>query len=327
MTHTHEGLTLRLARLAVIPALLALPVFATAASGKAPKPQQTCASPEEAAQMFVAALKAGDKKAMLDMLGPEAGDLIDSGDPVADRASWDKFVAQYEEVHTFVKKDDGTILEIGKDQWPSPIPLVERDGRWRFDTAAGEEEIIDRRIGRNELSVMQVLLAYVDAQYEYQQRNPQKAKIAPYAKTIASTAGKQDGLYWQTKEGEPESPFGEEVARARGAGYGQGGKWKGAPFHGYYYRVLTGQGPDARDGAYDYMVRGQMIGGFGMVAFPASWDNSGVMTFIVNHDGVIYEKDLGPDTDKIARAMKEFNPDPTWKEVAPVSADAIPQPE
>lgn len=324
---THEGLTIRLTHLALIAALVALPTWTTAATDKAKASQQTFASPEEAVQMFVAALKAGDKKAMLEILGPEGGDLVDSGDPVADRTSWDKFAAAYDEAHAFVKNGEATTLEVGNDKWPAPIPLVEKDGRWHFDTPAGEQEIIDRRIGRNELAVMQVLLAYVDAQYEYQQRNPQKAKIAPYAKAVASTPGKHDGLYWQSKEGEPESPFGEEVARARGEGYKEAGKGKGIPFHGYYYRVLTSQGADAKDGAYDYVVRGQMIGGFALVAFPADWDNSGVMTFMVNHDGVIFEKDLGPDTAKLAKAMKTFNPDPTWKEVAPATAEALASPE
>jgi hypothetical protein len=326
MMRTHADLISRLGRLVILTAMVAVPTVAPAATAKA-KPPLTFASPDEAAQTFVAALKAGDKKAMLEILGPEAGDLVDSGDAVADRASWDKFVTAYEEGHVFVKNGDQTILEIGNDKWPSPIPLVEKDGRWHFDTAAGEQEIIDRRIGRNELAAMQVLLAYVDAQYEYQQRNPQKAKIAPYARTVASTPGKQDGLYWPTREGEPESPFGEEVARARGEGYREAGKGGGIPFHGYYYRVLTSQGPDAKDGAYDYVVRGQMIGGFALVAFPADWDNSGVMTFIVNHDGVIYEKDLGPDTAKLAKAMQQFNPDPTWKEVMPATAEALASPE
>lgn len=283
----------------------------------APAAQQSFATADEASQVLVAALKAGDRNAMLGVLGAQAKPLIDSGDAVADRNAWERFVALYEEAHSLEKSGDKTVLQIGADNWPFPIPLVEREGRWSFDTDAGEQEIIDRRIGRNELNAMQVALAFVDAEREYYLRNPQNAKLAQYAQHVASTSGKRDGLYWPTKEGEEPSPLGPLIARARGEGYKKAGSGAGEPYHGYYYRILTGQGPSAPGGAYDYMVRGAMIGGFALVAFPAEYDSSGVMTFLVNHDGVVYEQDLGPDGAKEARAMKLFNPDATWKAAAP----------
>jgi hypothetical protein len=284
--------------------------------------QQNFASPDEAVQVLAAAIKAGDKKAMLAVLGPQAKPLIDSGDAVADRASWDRFTTAYEQAHTLVKSGDAMVLEVGSDQWPLPIPLVEKDGRWHFDTAAGEQEIIDRRIGRNELAAIQVSLAFVDAQREYYLRNPQNAKLAQYAQQVASTPGKRDGLYWPTNEDEPPSPLGPLVARARGEGYKQAGSGRGAPYHGYYYRILKAQGPDATGGAYGYVAHGAMIGGFALVAYPAEYGSSGVMTFLVNHDGVVFEKDLGPDTAATARAMTKFNPDSTWKRVS--DSDASP---
>lgn len=280
--------------------------------------QQQFKSADEAVQMLVAAVKAGDTKAMLNILGPTAKPLIDSGDPVADRASWERFVASYDEAHALVKQGDATVLQIGSDEWPFPIPLVEHEGSWHFDTPAGQQEIIDRRVGRNELSAAQVCLAYVDAQREYYLRNPQDAKLAQYAQKLPSSPGKHDGLYWPTKEGEPSSPLGPLITQARGEGYKQAGSGAGAPYHGYFYHILKAQGPDAPGGAYDYIVRGAMMGGFGLVAYPAEYGNSGVMTFIVNHDGVVYEKDLGPDTAAIARAMTVFNPDSTWTRMAPI---------
>jgi hypothetical protein len=182
---------------------------------------------------------------------------------------------------------------------------------WRFDTAAGKDEIINRRIGENELHTIQVCLAYVDAQREYYARAPDGNRLMEYAQKFASSPGKQDGLYWPTKAGDPPSPLGELVARARGEGYAKRSSAP-VPYWGYYYRILTAQGKDAPGGAYSYIARGHMFGGFGLVAYPAQYGVSGVMTFTVNHDGVVYQKDLGPNTAAIAGAMKEFNPDSTW---------------
>ena len=273
-------------------------------------------SPEEAVQELIGAARAGDEKALLAVLGPKAQQLVDSGDPVADANGRDRFVASYDEAHSIAKDGEAkAILETGKDQWPFPIPLVKDDAGWRFDDAAGKDEILDRRIGWNELATIQVCLAYVDAQREYYARNPDGAKLPHYAAHVHSSPGKRDGLYWETKEGEEPSPLGPLITGARAEGYAAKGgtAGKSAPYHGYYYRILTAQGPDAPGGAYDYVVRGEMFGGFALIAYPAEYGNSGVMTFEVNHDGVVYEKDLGPKTASIAAAIKTFNPDSTWK--------------
>jgi hypothetical protein len=285
------------------------------AFGASAAKQQTFASPEEAVRALVDAAKSNDTKKILNILGPEAKSLIESGDQVSDRATRERFVASYEETNKLVKAGDSKmVLQTGKDDWPFPVPLVKENDRWRFDTSAGKEEIINRRIGRNELDVIQVSLAIVDAEREYYQRDPDGDSLLQYAQKFISTKGKRDGLYWETKPDEQPSPLGPLVARARGEGYkGVGGK--PIPYHGYYYKLLTGQGKDAPGGAYDYLVRGKMMGGFGMVAYPAQYGSSGIMTFIVNHDGVVYQKDLGPKTASVAQSMAKFNPDKTWTPV------------
>jgi hypothetical protein len=195
-----------------------------------------------------------------------------------------------------------------------PIPLVKEDAGWRFDTHAGKEEILNRRIGRNELAAIEVCRAYVDAQREYYLRNPGRDALHQYAQKFLSTKGKRDGLYWTTKDSEEPSPLGPLIARAQGRGYVKAKDVQGKPlpYYGYYYRLLKSQGADAPGGAYDYVMRGKMIDGFALVAYPANWGNSGVMTFIVNHDGIVYQKDLGPDTAAAARAITRFDPDSTW---------------
>jgi len=208
---------------------------------------------------------------------------------------------------------------VGKDDFPFPIPIVKKGQLWFFDTQAGKEEILNRRIGRNELSTIQACLAYVDAQREYARRDREAGSLMEYAQRFASSPGKKDGLYWETKEGESPSPLGPLVAQAVKEGYKKKEDEKQAkgqtliPYHGYYYKILKAQGNNAPGGAYDYVVKGKMIGGFAMVAYPAQYGVSGVMTFVVNHDGVVYEKDLGKETEKIASAMKKFDPDKTWK--------------
>jgi hypothetical protein len=250
------------------------------------------------------------------MFGHGAEPLISSGDKVADRAVRERFVAMYDEGHRLVKEGDTqAVLQIGKDEWPFPIPLVSEGGAWRFDVAAGQQEILNRRIGANELSAIQVCLAYVDAQRDYWQLNPDKSPLLHYARKVRSTEGKRDGLYWKTGPGEPESPLGPLAAQAQREGYSAKASGKRVPYHGYYYRILTAQGPDAPGGAYDYLVRGKMIGGFALIAYPAQWAVSGVMTFIVNHEGVVYQKNLGRDTAAIAATIKTYNPDSTWQKV------------
>jgi len=298
--------------------IIALVIVATASAGVAigaAARQKSFPSPEEGVRALIDAARKDDEKALLEILGPEAKPVIDSGDPVSDRGIRERFVASYEEAHSLVKSgDDTVVLQIGKDEWPFPIPLVKENAGWRFDTAEGKEEILNRRIGRNELDVIQVCLAYVDAQREYYRRDPDGDSLLQYAQKFMSTKGKRDGLYWESAPGEEESPFGPLVAQARAEGY-KGGGGKPVPYHGYYYKILTGQGKDAPDGAYDYLVRSKMMGGFAMVAYPAQYGSSGIMTFIVNHDGVVYQKDLGPKTAQIATSLTRFNPDKTWRKL------------
>ena len=277
--------------------------------------QRRFASPEEAMTALVDAIKADNQKALLDILGPEGRSLVSSGDPVADRNTRHRFATEYDRAHHLEGGAGKVILHVGQDDFPVPIPLVPDGPVWRFDTRAGKEEILNRRIGQNELNTIQVCLAYVDAQREYYSKDRNGDGILEYAQRFASSSGRHDGLFWETKPGEKPSPLGPLVAAGRAEGYRKGKSGSPVPYHGYYYRILTAQGPDARDGAYDYTAHGRMIGGFALVAFPAQWGISGVMTFIVNHDGVVYQKDLGPNTAALARGMKRFNPDATWKKV------------
>jgi hypothetical protein len=278
--------------------------------------QQSFASPEEAVKALVDAMKAGDLKALSAILGPAGRPLISSGDAVADKQARQRFVEAYEEANKLEKAGETkAVLSVGKDNWPLPIPVVKKGEAWRFDTAAGKEEILNRRIGRNELSVIQVCQAYVDAQREYARVDRDGDGLREYARKFASDKGKMNGLYWEAKEGEAESPLGPAVVRARAQGYTRKKSGGPTPYFGYFYRILTAQGPDAPDGARDYIVKGKMRGGFAMVAYPAQYGVSGVTTFIVNQDGTVYQKDLGRNTAKIAQAMKAYNPDSTWKKV------------
>ena len=276
--------------------------------------QRRFASIEEAAQALVDALKSGDQKAMLAILGEEGKSVVSSGDEAADRAARERFVTAYEEKHVVDAGGGKVVLVVGSDGFPFPVPIVPDGPSWRFDTAAGKEEIVNRRIGRNELNTIQVCLAYVDAQREYYARDPDGDALLQYAKTFASSPGKRDGLYWPTNPGEPPSPLGPFVAKARGEGYSKRSSAP-VPYWGYYFRILTAQGKDAPGGAYDYLAHGRLLGGFALVAYPAQYAVSGVMTFIVNQDGVVYQKDLGPNTAASARSMKQFNPDSTWQKV------------
>jgi hypothetical protein len=277
--------------------------------------QKSFPTPEEGVQALIEAAQRHDTPTLLAILGPEAKSIISIGDPVSDRESSERFVKLYEEAHTLVQSGDTkVVLQIGKDEWPFPIPLIKGNTGWRFDTQEGKAELRNQRIGRNELDVIQVCLAYVDAQREYYTRNPLNGTLLQYAQKFISTKGKRDGLYWATAANEPPSPLGPLVAKARHEGYKRAAG-KPAPYHGYYYKMLTGQGPDAPDSAYDYIVRGKMIGGFALVAYPAQYGVSGIMTFIVNHDGVVYEKDFGPKTAATAQSMTKFNSDKTWKQL------------
>ena len=281
-------------------------------------------TPEAAVQALIEAAKADSDGPLLKLLGKDAKPLIDSGDPVADKNARAAFVAHYEAANSIDKSEpDFATLEVGEDKWPFPIPLIAEGGKWFFDSPTGIDEVINRRVGANELATIQSCLAFVDAQREYYVRNAQNDAALHYASRLISTEGKKDGLYWPAGENEEPSPLGEGFAKARAEGYLPEGPSKGEPFHGYIYRLLTKQGPNARDGAYDYLVNDQLLGGFAAVAFPAEYGNSGVMTFLVNHDGVVFSKDLGPDTAKLALAMDSFDPGPDWKKEEPEQAAAL----
>src|SRR5215471_16907199 len=275
--------------------------------------QQRFQTPEAAVEALVAAARTGDRKTVLSILGPGSQELVSSGDPVEDDNNKQEYLAAYDAQHRVVAESGKpATLVIGKNDWPFPIPIVQRDGQWSFDTAAGREEILARRIGRNELAAIQASLAYFDAQNEYADRHKANSGAAVYAQRIVSSPGKQDGLYWPTTGNEPPSPLGEAVADATQRGYRVGA---GEPFNGYYFKILTRQGPTAPGGAVDYIVNGDMIGGFGLVAYPAEYGNSGIMTFIVNNDGDVFQKDLGEGTARIASRMTAFSPDHTWQKV------------
>jgi len=303
---------LRKGRRRLLTVLLSIAALVGVAFAPLALAQKTFGSPEEGMKELAAAVKAHDGKALLTVLGNAAKAVVYSGDAVADRASGERFSQAYDEANKVDTSGDKAIISVGKDAWPFPIPLVKTAGGWRFDAKQGTEELLNRRIGRNELSVIQVVQAYVDAQREYYLLDPTKDKLLHYAQKSVSTKGKRDGLYFPTRAGEPPSPLGDVFARAQSAGYAPGTTAKPTPYYGYYYRILKAQGPDARGGAYDYVVRGKMIGGFALVAYPATYRNSGIMTFIVNQDGVVYQKDLGPATASVAKKMTKFNPDATW---------------
>lgn len=289
---------------------VSIPLLAGQASA-----QQRFKSPGEAANALVAAVRSDSSRQIVSVLGRDARDIIESGDEIADATGMAAFLAAYDIRHQIVNESpERSVLVVGNNDWPLPIPIVQDNGSWRFDTAAGKEEILYRRIGENELSAIRVSLAYVGAQNEYADMNPQGSKADSYAQRIVSSPGKKDGLYWASAANEPASPLGEAMAAATAQGY----RFTGtpAPYHGYYYKILTAQGPTAPGGAVNYVVDGQMIGGFALVAYPAEYGNSGVMTFLVNHAGTVFQKDLGSGTSRIASRMTAFNPDHTWQKVA-----------
>jgi hypothetical protein len=275
--------------------------------------QESFTNAEAAAAALVEAAKSGDKKAVLAVLGPQGGQVITSGDVVADKAARARFIAAYDKKHAVTEDGDKATLIIGEEDFPFAIPIVRKDDRWSFDTKAGLDEVLRRRVGRNELSAIEVSRAYVQAQNEYAALNPEGEGPHSYAQKIVSSPGKKDGLYWPSAEGQPDSPLGDLFADASAEGYKPGAK--PIPYHGYYYRILKRQGSGAPGGAFDYVVKGKMIGGFALVAYPATYGNSGIMTFMINHDGQVFEKDLGPQTGKAAAAIQVFEPDATWKKV------------
>jgi len=297
----------------------AISVFAVAgpASQAAFAAQSTFDTPDQAAQALVDALSAGDTQQAEAILGPEGEKLLHSGDAVADQNGRERFLGSYAKQHRLeYENDDKAVLHVGDEDWPLPIPIVRKQGVWLFDSAAGADEILNRRIGRDELAAIQVCLAVVDAQREYAATDHDGSGVRAFARRLVSTSGAHDGLYWPTGETEEPSPLGPLVARAVEQGYPTpGASGEPVPYHGYFYKMLTAQGQHAKGGAYDYLIDGRMLGGFALVAYPARYGVSGIMTFIVNHDGIVYQKDLGENSSQIARSMTQFDPDESWSRV------------
>jgi Protein of unknown function (DUF2950) len=295
--------------LAVLILVLTLPVCVPAAD------EQTFALPQDAVNALVAAATNHDTNALQSIFGPEGQDLV-SPDVVQATDEYKMFVQHLaEKTQLLTNSDSNVTLEIGTNGWPFPIPLVKQDGRWLFDTAAGKAEILARRIGRDELGVVDVCNAYVEAQREYASEDRLGDGVLAFAQFLRSTPGTHDGLFWPAKPDEELSPLGPLVAQARVEGYHRAAKMlndERAPYHGYYFKILTRQGKHAPGGKYDYIINDRMIAGFALVAWPAEWGNTGVMTFIVNQQGKVYQKNLGPKTAKIAQGMTAFDPDDTW---------------
>lgn len=288
---------------------------ASAAWAAGGPPQTTFKTPELAAKALADACRADDLKALDAMLGPDGKDLVSSGDELLDKTSRQDYAKACDEMMKVLKSGPSAmVVQVGKENWPMPIPIV-RDGKsWRFDTAAGKEEILNRRIGDDELSAIQVCKAYVEAQHEYHAADRDADDVLEYAQRIASTPGQQDGLFWSQAEGEEQSPMGPLAAQAAQEGYKpKTAAGEPAPYHGYYYRVLTGQGANAPGGEYSYVINGNMVAGFALLAWPAQYGSTGIMTFQVGPSGVIYEKDLGEKTADVAQAVTKFDPDKTWK--------------
>jgi hypothetical protein len=288
-------------------AVLVMVCFAIRSMAQQPG-QKTFSSAEEASDALVTATQNNDEKAMLDILGPDGKQIVSSGDETEDAHSRANFVNRYQEMHRLVKEPDGsTVLYIGAHNWPWPIPLVNKGNAWYFDTEAGKKEILYRRIGRNEMSTIRVCQELVAAQKEYRSTHDE------YAQKIISDEGQHNGLYWKASDGEPLSPVGPLVAAAVTESYAKNREGAPTPYRGYYFHILTGQGKNAPGGAKSYIINGKMSEGFAFVAYPVEYRSSGVMTFIVNEDGVVYQKDLGKKTEVLAKGMKEYNPNSSWQ--------------
>ena len=293
-------------------------VYSPDASQASRGDQLVFATPEQAVDVLVTATRNDQRDDLLKILGPDAHQIIYSGDKVADEESRDRFVSAYDQMHE-IRSDDITghdTLVVGEEEWPLPIPLVRADNGWRFDTAMGREEILNRRIGRNELNVLEVCRVYVEAQQEYSAVHASHSEYQhAYAQHFQSSPGRHDGLYWPVADGQQSSPLGLFLASAADEGYSGRVLSKRTPYHGYYYRILKSQGSHASGGAKDYVVHGHMRRGFALIAFPARYGDSGVMTFIVNQDGIVYEKNLGFVTNEVARIIRSFDPDDSWNVV------------
>ncbi len=300
--------------LLVLSVVLAVPLDAQPkenAAAASASVQKAFDTPQQAAEALIQATASYDIPVLLEIFGPDGKDFISSADPVRDKTTAAAFAAKGREKNSVTidaKNKNRAILTVGDDDWPLPIPLVKQKGKWHFDTKQGRDEILFRRIGANELDAIQVCRGFVEAQEEYASEVHDDSGVNQYAQRIISTPGKRDGLYWKNEDGTPGGPIGENVARAIEEGYSS----KTEPYHGYFFKILKGQGPAARLGQLDYLVDGIMIGGFALVAVPAEYRVTGVKTFMVSYDGIVYEKDLGPDSLNLAKNMKRYNPDKTW---------------
>jgi Protein of unknown function (DUF2950) len=299
------------ARAALACGALAIVLAAVApAHGQEPRVFPT---PEDAVRALTEAAKASNLDGLLAIFGADGKDLISSSDPATARQNREVFVVAIAEGWRLVDRGEAKELVIGNEAWPFPVPLVKTAAGWKFDTAAGKEEVLARRIGRNELAAMRISQTYVTAQRLYARRAHDGKPAGLYARRFASDPGTQNGLYWPVKRGEPHSPLGPLVAEAAAEGRQVGTSGSRVPFHGYYFRILEGQGPAAQGGAREYIANGDMSGGFALVAWPAQYDATGIMTFMVNQDGVVFEKDLGPDTAAAVAKITRFDPDTTWQ--------------
>jgi hypothetical protein len=317
-----EGGSIRTMRLTALTraglGVLLLSAMAPVAIRAAEPTQQTFASPEDAAASLAEAWAHEDQTELLKIFGPGGAKLISSGDPVADAEAKQRLAAEYNASHKIENESDTkAVLSIGKDDFPFPIPVVKEGAAWHFDTAAGEQEILDRRIGANELNTIEVCHAYVVAQREYAAMNPVGTGLSEYAQKFRSSPGKRDGLYWEAENATGVSPLGPLVANARAEGYSPNAAGTPTPYHGYFYKILTRQGLSGSGGVKDYIVNGHMTGGFAMIAFPAKYGDSGIMTFLVDQSGIVFEKKLGPGTDAIARRITAYDPDQSWRPARP----------
>ena len=299
--------------------LIAAALAATAActSSEPRRPQQkTFGSPEEAVRMLADVVKAADVEQLSAIFGADSKELVDTSDPVTARRNRETFTAAFAEGWSLVDAQPaGKTIVIGYEQWPFPVPLVQDGNSWRFDGAAGKAEVLARRIGRNELAVIRICATYVAAQKHYAADRHDGKPAGLYAQSFRSDAGKENGLFWPVKKGQKLSPLGDMVAQAANEGRTASEAQEGTPFYGYRYKILTAQGPAAQGGAKSYVANGDMSGGFAMVAWPAEYDLTGIMTFLVNQDGIVYEKDLGPESAAMAGKMSDYNPDDSWKRI------------
>jgi hypothetical protein len=320
MAHPLRILAIIAAMLLAAPLEAQTPPDGTTARPAAARPvaPRAFSSPEEGFTALITALRAQDEPALLRILGTAGQRLVRSGDRVADRAARDTVAAAYAEKHEILTPAPGkAVLQVGADPWPLPIPMMHRGGAWRFDAGMAAQEIVTRRIGHNELDTIETLRAMADAQDDYARTAGRRGALQAYAPRFFSSPGQRDGLYWPNRDGEAESPLGPLAAAASAGGYGRGQRGDGPqPYHGYVFRILERQGPAAPGGAIGYIVDGRMIGGFAILAYPARYGSTGIKTFMISHDGVVWEQDLGPDTVQEAGAITTFDPGEGWVRVA-----------